>query len=450
MFSGVFMSLDSPDKRVTPAFTIGITGKNLTDGWGDLGHMFSVATTIKQEFPHCETVFELSWISAAGKTEAELKNAMQRLQILIDKLIYHQFIPERSIDHLYDGQTPDLLVAQINAANPRRFHMFRGSRYEDFLREVGDHGTQLKKVDLWIGASILPEIVKVDPQDKSRSSLVYPDDNIHIFREHGDPSFLDEIHQSGVPLQNIHLMGWGKMRNTNLADPLTFEGEGLFFERLSTDRGTALSEITNRQFNQFLHGKETPLSKQDAFEQIEHTAFIPTYFLRGENTKGLATIVSACAQFYPKSSIINEVIITGNYNGEEIFSSNSIILSKSNIAALIAAGFTEVEFYDAQKQTSLKYPLVFRSFLNTPKGKPNKKKIKILSHCFLSEKDYENWRILAGSLIGCAGDNTLQDAFVQKSVPIFFPHHNKKAEVLENLATLLEQTPHAKKNGQPL
>jgi len=391
---------------------IGVTGWNAEDGMGDLAHMLNAGETIRKNFPDYEVVYQIGWgLVGGGGSESGDKQDFGRLKALIDKLIFMKIIPPQE----YQAKTGKDLLKEINEKNAGKIFLFNSKHYQGFENEGGD---RFPDALFWVDASFPVFDMENEDRTKIRGGTFSEKESLY-FLEHGEGAHFSYLIEKprNVPEKNIHVMGFGDI---TCGDGKKRPTSGVFLEdhpKISAEeQALVLRDIQNQAFHQLLHGQDS-LDKTKSQEIIADTSFLPCYFVR---ESGFNLVMLALQNLYPDKKC---VMLTGKFKKEEVF-------DDKNLQKLKEAGYTSIEFLNAKEDKAAVEKRVLQE-------KEPKKVLKILSGAYFSEQDYLNLKKLPIDAVGCAGDNSLQDAIILGALPLFIPHHAGKCRVFSNLALVL-------------
>ncbi len=193
-------------------------------------------------------------------------------------------------------------------------------------------------------------------------------------------------------------------------------------ETSEKEQAEALFKVKNKKFNMLLFGEQLPESKdaKELLETVKSMLFIPTHF-RNIGTAPLKRILNAIGGCLSEDK--RNVFLQGRFFAQEEF------LNKSVQSQLSTLGFSKIEYLDAASDKINTIDLA-----SSKSGRV----LKVLS----TYLDLENYDLLNKKLsrtfIGCAGDNAFQDAISCGAIPIFFPFHPIKMDMIKELKILLE------------
>jgi len=396
--------MSGEELKSIPKPIIGIQGVIVEDGIGDLSHILNAGKRL--EAKGYSIVYRIQW----GKSNtAEFERL--RLKLLADKLYYHKLIPFIPEIFQEEKASAQQLIEEIKAVSNPNLHI--NLKDEDFDK-------QFQHIPLWVDVSF---ISGYKPRGESR----------FLWAEHNSHDWICECSSRKVPIQNIHIMGFGSidqwLLNLTGYKDKKVECEGIFLEDHLTktldSRGELLSNIRHIDFHRFLHGADD-IDLKAARSIVGRTAFVPCYFLR-DKEQALQTVVVSCAHAFEDAKW-DQVFLKGNFTDEELF-------TEANLSILKAKGFTSVEYYDAKSGKKKTYSLKLED-------RPSKV-LKLLSGAYFSESDHICITQLGSEIVGCSGDNSLQEAISNGAVPIFQWHFPNKAKTLGNLCGILQAHPKA-------
>lgn len=448
---------ESPRLNNLPS--IGITGRNAVDGMGDLSHMLNVGRILKRT--GVEVVYYIEW----QRTIKDPKNQKDvgRLWQLVEKLEAEDIInsQQASLIKSKEKEISDSseLMAWINQVGAGRFGIFDSGMSRDEDLKVLQPPAN---VDFWLSVSY--EVFETRSQNGQTFSQYFPGQNHVFLSEHGgtasfatvqymetgvyltrlgkniaemDMAELQIFYQKMSPEQKVkqHTMGIGSFQDNFTGGQIDARGL-LLSDHLDRNEQMRIRALEQIQHPEFLALMQYGRSKQNPRAVIQETEFVPTYLLHGVQEKDKANpsqntnqdcAIAIFANAYQDTQK-TQILVKGKFSFKDI-------TDEKNIALLREAGFTQIQYLDATGGREEVKTLEIAS-----SEKPRKPKVlKLLSGCYLSSQENEAFAQLTGSLVGCSGDNTLQDAFSYGAIPFFIPHTPDKAQVLSNLGLILER-----------
>lgn len=378
---------------------------NNSDGMGDIGHLFNIGQALAAHYPQYQIVYRVYF--------AYNKEVVTRLRCLADKLLYLKLIPE--IPKEFDGENlnDEVLEQALQVATSNRFYLLKG---EDPCEEA----------NLYIDVSWPIDLIITRLKHNPGSPRLF-------FGEHGDDYKIAKMEAKSIPLENLHLIGIGefKYRDQYSRNRGDRQSIGLPLEdhlrKTPGSQAALLADITHAHFHNFLHGKDR-IDKKAAQSVVEKTAFIPCYFLRDKD-EALAMVVASAANAFEKDDKIQTVFLKGNFESKALF-------TQKNIDLLKMKGFTTIEYYNPKRQEKRQ---------QTISKKRPAKVLKLLSDAYFSEADHARMIQLGSALMGCSGDNSLQEAISNGALPLFNPHSPIKVQPLVGLLRILRAHSNASK-----
>ncbi len=391
--------------------TIGITGRVMTDGIGDLEHILTGGERLKKQRPDMQFVYHIQYERDYYKS-----NAKKRLVLTVDKLLHYglirgtrdDYLSQEECDFLKDQET---IIGKINQSSNEKLTLY-----------IKNDGLQLQKVIktlnvyVWISLSVIPMTMNGAfyiemPREKTIYLMEHGSSPSSRVPDYGPNENGENSTGQFKPDKNYTVsMGFSRQKNGP-------RGVGIFLQNKklnAEERAGCLSKIENENFHRLLNqGNPDKLPLQ----QIEEVIFIPCYFLNEEigyhfllnAYKGILTLEDP-----------RHLFLQGTLHADSI-------LADKSIARLVQLGFNKVVIVNNKNQ------LIERML----EGNGNKT-CMVLEDVYMYENDYRLFKQLATVFMGCSGDNTFQDAISMDALPVFIPHSNDKIRLMQGLKEVVD------------
>ncbi|MDF1757644.1 MAG: hypothetical protein P1U74_05045 [Legionellaceae bacterium] len=407
-----------------------ISGCNLTDGMGDLAHIINIGRKVQDRYADsAEVVYEFQWLLNGSRYEDIDKG---RVKELLNRLLSNDIISSPVFDY---NLSAEQMIERVNDLNSDKVHILTAKNiYKDFKPDSTNisQKERFADADLWIVSSV-PAFGEEARHyhllnQHLNIGLGTPGKTIFCLEHCGSrdgglsdpsscfktkPSPEDEEGDVFYSPTDKLVMGFGDAKEKTMAGILLDKSE----LPTSLSKIKCILEIKNHQFHGLLHG-ETELSIESAKQIEKQTIFVPNYHSHGQEHA-----LKMFLNFYTNTlkEDDRDIFMQGKFELQEF-------INKSE--ELIAAGFTDIEYFDKQAGEIKKIPLE-----DCPSSK-SKKTLKVFTGR-LDDDDYNCFKQCANIVSGCSGDNTLQDAINTGAVPLFTPNKGK-AKVMVDLKQLLE------------
>lgn len=362
---------------------VAITGC-VADGIGDLEHILNGGEGLERRSPGLNFVYHILY---SIYPDADDKKPGRRLVMMVDKLLYYGLIHGNREDYLSAGDQA-AIIDKINKNSGGKLTLYTDRDLERLEQVVIE-----SKECVWISLSM--EVMSMEPYGKKSIS----------FLEHGK-----QVDEQRTDVNYEAALGFAPQNN---GDP----GVGIFLDDMKVDSETqaaCLSDIQNKHFHSLLHAGNPPKS---ATEQVKETVFVPCYFL--EKDIGYDFLLNAYAG------------VLGSKDPRNLFLQGTLrveyILSEGSIKRLAELGFNKIHIMNDQGELVEK---IIQEGGN--------KTLMVLENVYMDEKDFYLFKKLMTVFMGCAGDNTFQDAISHQVIPLFMPHRGEKIEFIRDLKKMLE------------